>query len=182
MSDKIYGYFPDIYDASEDERFRYLLGQRGTRVLVTFGINPSTANRVKSDATVTRVWRTAAKNHFDGWLMLNVCSQRATDPQKMSPRPSKEDHQKNRRALRRILKQFPDYACLGAWGNLIGSREYLGSHLRDLVGEGDLLKRVWFCYGTTREGHPRHPSRVGYDQFQPFDMAGYIKRLPVKKA
>lgn len=177
MNDKIRGYFPDIYDASEDERFRYLLGQQGRRVLVTFGINPSKANRIRSDATVTRVWRTAARNRFDGWLMLNVCPQRSTDPKKLGMRASQEDHRRNRKALRQILKKIPDYACLGAWGNLIESREYLASHLRDLVGEGDLLKRSWFCFGTTREGHPKHPSRAGYDQFQPFDMAAYMKRL-----
>lgn len=167
-------YKPDIYEASADERFRYLLGQKGKKVLIAFGINPSTANRIKSDATVTRVMRTSFKNKFDGWLMLNVCSQRATDPKKLSLRSSENEHRKNKKALDFILKTFPDYACLGAWGNLIESRSYLKQCLRDLLHQTDLTKRQWFCYGVTQEGHPKHPSRAAYDQFQSFDIDAYL--------
>ncbi len=169
-------YRPDIYEASADERFRYLLGQKGKKVLIAFGINPSTANRIKSDATVTRVLRTSLKNNFDGWLMLNVCSQRATDPKNLSLRPSKEEHRKNKKALGLILKTFSDYVCLGAWGNLIESRPYLKQCLRDLLHETDLAKRPWFCYGVTHQGHPKHPSRAAYDQFQSFNIHAYLRR------
>ena len=170
-------YKPDIYAASKDERFRYLLGSKGKRMLVAFGINPSKANRVRSDATVTRVIRTAAKNGFDGWLMMNVSPERSTDPKNLGAQSLKDKHQKNRMAFRRILETFPDYACLGAWGNLIESRPYLKECLRDLLGETSLSDRDWFCFGATANGHPRHPSRAGYEDFQPFDIESYRSKL-----
>lgn len=168
-------YRPDIYHASPDERFRYLLGQKGKKMLVAFGINPSKANQKRSDATVTRVVRTAAKNQFDGWLMMNVCPQRSTDPKGLKMQSLQEEHRKNSEAFREILKTIPDYACLGAWGNLIESRDYLKHYLTDLVSSPDLIKRKWFCFGTTHQGHPKHPSRSGYNQFRPFDMVQYME-------
>ena len=152
-----------------------MLGRKGKKMLIAFGINPSKANRVRSDATVTRVLRAAGKNSFDGWLMMNVCPQRATDPANLLVQPSDEEHQKNRRAFRKILRELPEYACLGAWGNLVDSRDYLKRYLFDLLSEPDLIKRPWFCFGTTANGHPKHPSRAGYDQFQKFDIRGYLK-------
>ncbi len=169
-------YMPDIYAASSDERFRYLLGRKGKRMLIAFGINPSKADRKRSDATVTRVIRAAAKNSFDGWLMMNVCPQRATDPADLQVEPSGEEHQKNRRAFRKILHGLSNYACLGAWGNLVESRDYLKQYLLDLLSEPNLMERPWFCFGTTANGHPKHPSRAGYNQFQKFDMRGYLHR------
>ena len=170
-------YSPDIYASSPNDQYRYLLGQKGRRVLIGFGINPSKANRVRSDTTVTRVIRTAARNRFDGWLMMNVSSQRSTDPKKMHGQILQNHHRKNLQCFNKILTTFDDYACLGAWGNLIESRDYLKKYLLALIDDKNLMKRPWFCYGTTANGHPKHPSRAGYDQFQQFDIQMYVKIL-----
>lgn len=146
-------------------------------MLIAFGINPSKADQQKSDATITRVIRTAEKNNYDGWLMINVCSQRTTDPKKLSDHPSTNEHRKNQSILQATLKTLPEYACLGAWGNLIDSRNYLKQYLKDLVSETDLMKQPWFCFGTTNHGHPKHPSRAGYNQFQQFDIYHYLSKL-----
>jgi len=177
LSVKYKKYEPDIYACSEGDRYRYLLGSKGKRMLIGFGINPSKANRVRSDATVTRVIRTAERNRYDGWLMMNVCSQRSTDPKKMVEGIEANHHRRNTQAFKKILKTMTDYDCLGGWGNLIESRPYLKKYLLELIDQPALLKRHWFCYGLTAEGHPKHPSRVGYDQFQPFDVKEYLKRL-----
>jgi len=170
-------YEPDIYACSTGDTYRYLLGRQGRRTLIGFGINPSKANRVRSDATVTRVIRTAERNGYDGWLMMNVCSQRSTDPKKMHTQMELDEHRKNKKAFEVFLRTVKDYACLGAWGNLIESREYLKKYLLELIDNPVLLRRRWFCYGVTADGHPKHPSRAGYDQFQPFEIRPYLNRL-----
>lgn len=175
-------YEPDIYECAEGDTYRYLLGARGKRMLIGFGINPSKANRVRSDATVTRVIRTGERNQYDGWLMMNVCSQRSTDPKKMVEGIEADHHKRNTQAFNQILKTMNDYDCLAGWGNLIESRLYLKKYLLELIDRPALLKRPWFCYGLTAEGHPKHPSRVGYAQFQPFDVKEYLKRLKVRSA
>jgi len=174
-------YEPDIYECANGDTHRYLLGKKGSRPLIGFGINPSKANRARSDATVTRVIRTGERNGYDGWLMMNVCAQRSTDPKKMHAGIEAEHHRKNKRAFRKILKTMQDFVCLGAWGNLIESRPYLKKYLLELIDDPALLRQPWFCYGLTSDGHPKHPSRVGYNQFQPFDIQAYLKWLELEK-
>lgn len=170
-------YAPNIYDCADGDTHRYLLGNKGQKMLIGFGINPSKANRVRSDATVTRVYRTAQLNQYDGWLMMNVCSQRSTDPKKMHEEIEAGHHERNCQAFGRTLKTLKSYDCLAGWGNLIESRPYLKKYLLELIDRPALLQRSWFCYGLTADGHPKHPSRVGYKQFQPFDVKAYLKRL-----
>ena len=70
---------------------RFVLGEVGNNPLVCFGINSSTAKPPNSsdsdpeenlDPTVKRV-RRCSRDGFDGWIMLNVYPQRATDPERI---------------------------------------------------------------------------------------------------
>ena len=76
-----------IYDHSEPKA-RYALGRKGIRPFVCFGVNPSTATPARLDPTVASVARFTEDHGYDGWLMLNLYPQRATNPDKMHKKDS----------------------------------------------------------------------------------------------
>ena len=72
-----------IYRFLSEKEDRFVLGEMGLRPLICFGINPSTAVPEKLDRTLSRVKNESMIRKFDGWIMLNIYPQRATDPRKM---------------------------------------------------------------------------------------------------
>ena len=63
-----------------DDKVRFILGEVGTNTIICFGINPSTANDIKDDPTISKIRKIASENNCDGWIMLNLYPQRATNP------------------------------------------------------------------------------------------------------
>ncbi len=59
-------YIPDFYS-----EYRYILGTRGKKSLITIGINPSTAEPDNLDNTLKSVERIASGNGFDSFIMFN---------------------------------------------------------------------------------------------------------------
>lgn len=55
---------------AREDAWRFTLGKSGQRKLLTIGLNPPAATRVKSDPTVARVEKVAQQNGFDGFVML----------------------------------------------------------------------------------------------------------------
>ena len=68
-------YVPHTY-----EEYRYILGTKGKKPLITIGVNPSTAAPDDLDNTLKSVERIAHHNGFDSFIMFNVYAQRATSP------------------------------------------------------------------------------------------------------
>ena len=62
----------EIYHSEHDDQWRYTLGTRGERPLITIGLNPSTATQLKLDNTVTKVTKVARQCGFDSFIMLNL--------------------------------------------------------------------------------------------------------------
>lgn len=68
---------------SADEMHRYVLWRRwdyGAQLLVTIGLNPSTATEIADDPTIRRLMGFARAWNFGGLLMLNLFSLRSTNP------------------------------------------------------------------------------------------------------
>ena len=63
-----------------DDTERFILGESGANPIICFGINPSTANDIKYDPTILKIRKIASENNCDGWIMLNLYPQRATNP------------------------------------------------------------------------------------------------------
>ena len=68
---------------STDRRHRYILWRiwdEETKPLMVIGLNPSTADEIKNDPTVTRCIKRAYNLGFGGLYMANLYGYRSTDP------------------------------------------------------------------------------------------------------
>ena len=63
---------------------RFVLEQPGERMLLVVGLNPSTADETHPDPTVRKVVGFAEGGRYDGFAMLNLASERATDKRSLS--------------------------------------------------------------------------------------------------
>ena len=68
--------YENVRMTGDNDKVRYVLRKDGDRPLVVVGLNPSTANEAKADATMTRVMGIAERNGFDSFIMLNLYPQR----------------------------------------------------------------------------------------------------------
>jgi len=92
-----------IYENDQNNDIRYILGTKGNKPLLCFGINPSTAKPEDLDNTLKSVERLALSNGFDSWIMMNVYPQRATDPNDMHINFKGGIHSKNLEHIENIL-------------------------------------------------------------------------------
>ena len=155
-----------IYRNSNDNEYRYALGeiQEDTkRLLFCFGINPSTATPEKLDPTAKRIQRLAKEHGYDSWIVLNVCAQRATDPNDMNKRQktrSADPHKENLEIIASLLEQYRFCSdILFAYGDLIEKRTYLKNNLKEIFGTIMACEYGGNCYclGVTKAGNARHP-------------------------
>ena len=168
-------YIPDFYS-----EYRYILGTRGKKPLITIGINPSTAEPDNLDNTLKSVSRIAAGNGFDSFIMFNVYAQRATNPDHMDRELNEALHLENMRAFRYVLEQSGDSpAVWAAWGAIVEKRGYLADCLADMVKIGNDFGARWYSAGKRSvKGHPHHPLYLKKDSLlDDFDMEEYLKLL-----
>jgi len=164
-----------LYYPAPDNKARYLLGTRGKRTLICFGVNPSKAAPKDLDPTLNRVDGFARDNGCDSWLMLNLYPQRATDPDDLNADRNPAYHAENVQVIKTVLAEVHG-DLWAAWGDSLEKRAYLAGCVRDIA---DLAgNRPWLSLGLTQKDHPCHPLYVpGATPFVPFDMAGYVARL-----
>lgn len=155
-------------DKDDNDVQRFLLGlepsNRGEQLII-FGINPSTATPNVDDPTMKRVKSFVKDNSFagkkfDGFLMFNVCAQRATDPSDLIKNDNL--HEMNKEKIRNYLKDRKDIHVWLAFGDNIDSQ---GGWLFDYFEEiAKLLKEYKPSYihlgEFTAKGNPRHPLYV----------------------
>lgn len=153
-------------------RYRYALwrvwGEPGDPIAAFIGMNPSSADAHHDDATVQRCRGFAWRWSYAGLLMLNAWGIRGTDPEEalaegQDPIGADNDDLIARHADRGILAlsestEAPIGLWVAAWGNQ-GARQGRGEAVAGIVAQS----RYVYCLGRTKSGHPRHPSRIGYD-------------------
>ena len=159
--------------------YRYLLGTRGQKPLICIGINPSTARPDHLDPTLQSVERVALRNGFDSFMMLNLCAQRATDPNDMTVQYPAILRESNAEAFAYALGLSERPAVWAAWGTMIEKRPYLVGLLRDFVRIAADHGVSWVTYGArSRKGHPHHPLYLRQDaRCEPFDAEQYLMLL-----
>lgn len=169
----------DLYQANRDDSARYILGRTGPKKLYVIGLNPSTANKEKSDTTVAKVERVAADNGYEGFVMANLYPVRSTVPANLPASADKNLFSQNISKIIRIARQEERPVFWAAWGGNICIRPYLIDSFRTLNKRIAGINGRWVHYGELlRNGHPRHPSRLAYTwRFAPFDPGLYERSL-----
>ena len=172
-------YNPDIYSINRDNTARFALGMSGSNLLYVIGVNPSTADDRQPDPTVRKIMRFAEKNGYDGFIIFNLYPQRTPDPRKLHKEPDHILIRKNLHNILQFLHKEKEITFLAAWGNTISERNYLADCVQEIVNVTKPYKIKWMKIGSlTKKGHPRHPSRVSYQEpLTSFDMDEYIRRL-----
>lgn len=168
-------YIPDFYS-----EYRYILGTKGRRPLITIGINPSTAEPDNLDNTLKSVERIALGNGFDSFIMFNVYAQRATDPDQMDKCFNEALHRENMLAFRYVLEHSGENPVVwAAWGTIVEKRDYLKTCLQDMVNIGEEFSARWVKAGRpSKKGHPHHPLYLKKDSvIEPFDMEDYLGKI-----
>lgn len=160
----------DIYHPDQNDQWRYTLGRSGAKPLITIGLNPSTATQERLDPTVTRVERVGQRNGFDGFIMLNLYPVRATKYEDLPTTADPVAYQRNLQAIEQVIAANPKAVLWAAWGDSISARPYFTQARDDLYGLLAKHNPEWRHFGDlTKEGNPRHPSRLQYNwEFYPF--------------
>ena len=138
---------------SEDGLHRYALWRiwNKNRPILNFdGLNPSTANGLKNDSTITVLMVRADRLGFGGLLAGNLSSYITTDPKKLNwddqIRAETDDY------LRKMIDMADRH--LVAWGSFPVSPERIKTVLA-MIPEP-------YCLGINADGSPKHPLRVPY--------------------
>jgi hypothetical protein len=148
---------------STDRTYRYQLTRRwsDSPFLAWIMLNPSTADENTDDPTIRKCVRWARMGGFGGIAVLNLLALRATDPRELNTHldpigPENDRHIAE--VVRKTIEQGGSVAC--AWG-CGGTLQGRASAVLRLLQEQGCRP---LCLGTTREGQPRHPLYVAYQQ------------------
>ena len=158
---------------------RFALEQPGEKVLIVIGVNPSTADESKPDLTMQSVLRFVNVCGYDGYVMLNLSSERCTVPNDLSTSIDLDMHRKNMKVVDEMGKKYPRADILLAFGNNIERRVYLRLCFYEIYRRLSPRKK-WLCIGgedcLTKYGHPRHPLYASPKMgLHIFDIAKYTR-------
>lgn len=165
-----------IYKKNKDNTARYVLGEHGDNPLVCIGVNPSTATPDKLDPTLRQVRNRAKQLGYDGWIMLNLYPQRATNPDDLHERMKPDLHCMNWNHIHDIACEHNVKNVWCAWGTLIRKRAYLLEGLKRIHEVFTEAGCDWISIGPlSQAGHPHHPLYLAKDApVEKFDINNYI--------
>ena len=132
------------------------------KTAIAIGINPSKANDVRSDNTLTRLGKFLDSYGFGGMIMLNLFESYSTD-QKGIIRPTATD-----------FNNFKDDfekadAIIIVWGV---ENKYLDEKNAALEVLKDYADKLYCLY--KEDSYPMHPSRMNYKTYS-------LKKFPIKE-
>lgn len=141
---------PAVFDPTRT--YRYSLyrewGDPGNKVVFVM-LNPSTADEVRLDPTVTRCCGYARRWGYGAIEVVNIFAYRSTDPKGLLAvaDPVGEENDQY------ILAAVEDAALVvAAWG-VHGALQDRGRIVQELLADRCALTSL----GVTKDGHPRHP-------------------------
>lgn len=134
---------------NEDRTKRYLLWRiwdDEKPLLMMVCLNPSTANEVENDNTVTRCINFAKSHSYGGLYLGNLFPIRSTDPSLLYDLADPRDDCNDKILIEtRMMVDF----CIIAWGN----HGLINGHGKKMA---ELLAPVK-CFRITKQGMPQHP-------------------------
>ncbi len=114
------------------------------------GLNPSTADEVRNDPTVTRCVNYARCWGYGGLVMLNIFAYRATAPRDLKAALSPVGELNDLHIFESASRAALVVAAWGTHGEFMGR----GEKVQKLLFQAGV--RV-YCLGKTNAGYPRHP-------------------------
>ena len=135
--------------------WRYKLWRRWSEAppVVFIGLNPSTADESSDDHTIRRCMNMAGKWDVGGIIMLNLYGFRATHPKDLWTAPDPVGPDTDTCLLASCEEAAGVVAC---WGGFPEA----GARIKQVVGMLEREGVPLSILGTTKSGHPRHPSRT----------------------
>lgn len=115
--------------------------------------NPSDADERRLDPSARKVEGFTCRLGYGGWVIVNAFALVSTDPAGLVGHPDPVGPMND--LTLRMLGWGP---VVVAWGAVGGKYAERIARVRTLLADHGLL-----CLGTTKDGHPRHPVRLGYD-------------------
>ena len=128
-------------------------------VLVWCLLNPSVAGADRSDLTLAKCIGFANRNGYGGVILTNLFTLVSTNPDNLASRVATANAEDADRQLHWAARQ-PDTRIAVGWGSKPWAQER-ARHVLQLL-RTQAMQRL-LCLGTTKDGSPRHPSRLGYD-------------------
>lgn len=114
------------------------------------GLNPSTADEVKNDPTVTRCIKYAHAWGFGGLIMTNIFAFRSTDPRRLKEVADPVGPENNTNLVQSALLSGLTVAAWGVHGRILDRHH-------QVLGLFKQASISVHCLGATKEGYPRHP-------------------------
>lgn len=152
-------------EISDCRRYRYSLwrlwtNQGFSNCVAFIGLNPSTADEIDNDMTITKCIGFAERWGFGGVYMLNLYCFRATQPLDLVQ--SDDPIGKYADQIFSGYRFHKTPLVVAAWGSLTTRwrvRLQWQSRITRVLRQID---RPVLCLGKTSDGSPRHPSRIAY--------------------
>lgn len=127
-------------------------------LLVCCLLNPSVADGERNDLTLTKCMGFAARNGYGRVLLVNLFTLVSTNPDTLASRVLSANTVDADHHLRWAAR-LPDSRILAGWGSKPWATDR-ARHVQQLLREQAMQRLL--CLGTTKDGSPRHPSRLGY--------------------
>lgn len=143
---------------SDCGRYRYLLRRKweyAKNSMLWIMLNPSTADADTDDATIRRCMHYAFDWGYGGINVVNLFAYRSTQPKALRTVADPVGPDNDTHIIREALNAELVVAAWGAHGNML-----------NIQRDRDVYDRVApygvvYCLGTTKQGQPKHPVRLG---------------------
>lgn len=153
---------------SEDRKYRYALWRiwnPDRKIMMLVGLNPSKADEIRSDPTITRSIIRANREGFGGFLMANLFAFVSTDPNALL-RNSDTVGELTDYYIKEMVKLSEIQLC--GWGSF----KPVSKRCRGVL---EMLPNP-HCLGVNADGQPKHPLYVGYDvKMKRYQVVGVVK-------
>ena len=153
---------PNVFNPEKYTDYRFVLGRKGQNPLVAICMNPSRAAGDVSDRTVNRVISASKFLGYDGWFIVNVYPERATDANNMGC----FDETLNAENIKHIIELLEIQSIKevwSAWGDLKHNNLKIAAQELKTCLQNKGIKFFGFDK-LTKAGNPRHPLYLKIDK------------------
>ncbi len=141
---------------SEDRKYRYALWRSWNRnrpAMMCIGLNPSTANEISDDPTITRMIKRADNSGYGALLMGNLFALVSTKPEALLTDFDYAVGESTDKYLKQMIELSEVQLC--GWGS------FKPVWLR--YEEVHKMLKNPVCLGINSDSQPKHPLYIGYD-------------------